>query len=112
MRKIPEKIKLQLMKDKFMWNCCLCGISKAERKIDWHHNLIYAGKQSNDPHSILPLCRKCHAKADDTRVKEVLDWIMFFVRGLNPLDYPKSLLFQRFRYLSTLYISKKLEYNI
>lgn len=45
-------------------------------KIDWHHNLIYAGKQSDIPNTILAICSDMHIEADISDVKEILDWIM------------------------------------
>lgn len=74
MRPIPEKVKEQLSNDTFMKRCCLCGTTRL--RIQWHHNLILASRQSDIPETILPLCSFCHAIADHTENKERLDLIM------------------------------------
>lgn len=96
MRPIPLKIRQQLSDDIFMKKCCICGSTGV--KIDFHHNLIYQGRQQDDPKAILPLCELCHRHANDKDVKERLDKIMF-ERGLDVTLYPKSGLEQRKRYL-------------
>lgn len=96
MRPIPLKIRQQLADDIFMKKCCLCGATGV--KIDFHHNLIYQGRQQNDPKSILPLCELCHRSANNKEIKERLDRIMF-QRGLDVTLYPKSGLAQRKEYL-------------
>lgn len=96
MRPIPLKIRQQLSDDLFMKKCCLCGSTGV--KIDFHHNLIYQGRQQNDHKSILPLCEPCHRNANNKEVKEKLDKIMFD-RGLDVTLYPKSGLAQRKKYL-------------
>lgn len=97
MRPIPPEIRNKLADDMFMKKCCLCG---TRANIQWHHNLIYQGRQQNDPESILPLCEPCHYLANKGLVKEKLDRIMF-ERGLDITLYPKSGLAQRKKYLCT-----------
>ena len=60
--------------DTFYRRCCLTG--QANCKIEWHHNLIYAGKQVNEKWCILPLCSGMHSVASNKGVKKRLDWIM------------------------------------
>lgn len=74
MRPIPPEVKEQLSNDTFMKKCCLCGTTRL--RIQWHHALIVAGRQSDIAESILPLCSFCHAIADHTENKERLDLIM------------------------------------
>ena len=74
MRKIQEKVKQEILRDNFYKKCCLCG--KTHGKIEWHHNLIYAERQSNIKETILPLCQECHEKARNSTIKEKLDFIM------------------------------------
>lgn len=100
MRAIPPNIREKLALDPFMKRCCLCGKDKV--KIDWHHNLEYAGKQQSDPTTILPLCTECHGNARDSRIKEELDLIMFH-RGTDVYHYPKAALGQRRNYLYKKY---------
>jgi hypothetical protein len=45
-------------------------------KIEWHHNLIFAGSQVNEEWAILPICVAVHDKAREKHMKERLDWIM------------------------------------
>lgn len=76
MRPIPQKVKELLESDPFMKCCCLCGIDNKKTKIEWHHNLIYAGRQSDIPETILPLCKTHHDQANNEEVRERLDLIM------------------------------------
>lgn len=75
MRKISSKTKQILLSGNKMNRCCLEG-TDCQGKIEWHHNLIYAGKQSDISETILPLCHFHHRYADQTDIKEELDWIM------------------------------------
>lgn len=60
--------------DPFMKRCCVTG--RTNGKIEWHHNLIFAGRQVNQTWAILPLSEAVHIQARHTDVKERLDWIM------------------------------------
>lgn len=82
-----------------MKRCCLCG----RAGVQFHHNLIVAGRQVDDPAAILPLCPGCHKIADDTLIKEELDLYMFVHKKLDPADYPRSGLVQRKKYLIKKY---------
>lgn len=101
MRPISDKTKQVLARDPFMKACCLCNSST--RKIEWHHNLIYAGRQVDHSLAILPLCSECHRNANDKLMKEELDWIMLVLRGLDVTYFPKSGLDKRRRYLIKKY---------
>jgi|SRR5579872_3774022 len=81
MRKISEQTRDILKKDKQMKACCLRStkFDLCKGRINWHHNLIYEGKQSDIPETILPLCEGFHHRyADQTDIKEQLDWIMLY----------------------------------
>lgn len=73
MRPIPQKLRSDLSADPYYKSCCLCG---STLEIEWHHNLILAGRQSNEKETILPLCKFHHEAARKTEIKEVLDLIM------------------------------------
>ena len=73
MRPIPPKTREYLSNLPFMKKCCLCG---AGGRVEWHHNLIYGGEQSNIKETILPLCPSCHRGANKKETKEQLDFIM------------------------------------
>ncbi len=89
MRKIPQQLKDELASDPFMEKCCLYLLGGCNGRIEWHHNLIYAGKQQNKRWCILPLCHEHHLKADRTDIKKQLNKIM--IERATPedlLEYP------------------------
>lgn len=72
MRKIsPETLHKLFQKPH---KCQVCGAT--ERKLDYHHNLIYQGRQVDSPNTILIACRKCHDKANEIEMREKMDRIM------------------------------------
>lgn len=73
MKPIPLKLRNEIASNPYMKKCCLCGTSSG--KIDWHHQIIYAGSQLNEKWAILPLCEICHDSARNSKVKEKLNWI-------------------------------------
>lgn len=86
MRKIPPALREEMSNDPFYKKCCLGG----DGKIEWHHNLIYAGRQVNEKWCILPLSEGLHRIADRKDIKEQLDTIM--INRATPEDlakYPK-----------------------
>lgn len=97
MRPIPQKLKDKLSKDKYYKNCVLCRADG----VQWHHNLIFGGRQVNAEFCILPLCPDCHRKADRKDVKEKLNWIMlnratdeeliFYSKAINYLQLKERL---------------------
>jgi len=72
MRKIPHSLQEDMANDPFYKKCCISGVSTG--KIDWHHNLIYAGRQVNEKWCILPLAKQVHDNIQ--KHKEICDWIM------------------------------------
>lgn len=78
MRKITKGVLNTLLEDERTKKCCLAEHIPhvCSPKIEFHHNLIYAGRQVNLANAILPLCSNAHKIADRKDVKEVLDWIM------------------------------------
>jgi hypothetical protein len=72
---IPLKMRLELAEDPFMSKCCLASFDDCIGAIQWHHNLIYAGKRQNEYGAILPLCRHHHEK--ESQFKPLLDSFMF-----------------------------------
>ena len=75
---IPPKLREELDAEKYYHRCCVTGTQSGPyAKIDWHHNFTYGGKgRVNERWCILPLLKEIHDKADTTRIKEILDWIM------------------------------------
>ena len=100
MRPIPATLKSDMEADPFYSRCCITGQYKTSVKIEWHHALIFAGRQVNEKWCILPLAKEVHNNI--VRYKEKCDWIM-----LNRVD-EKELL----RYCKAVdYIRLKKELN-
>lgn len=78
MRPIPLKLREEMSSNKFYKKCCLDNfVYPCSGKIEWHHNLIYAGKQVNEEFCILPVCKMHHDIEKHTIIKEKLNWIMW-----------------------------------
>lgn len=60
--------------DPFYKICCISGRTSEQEKIDWHHNLIFAGRQVNEAFCILPLAKSIHDRI--VEYKELCDYIM------------------------------------
>jgi hypothetical protein len=71
---IPIKMRQELQDDPFMTKCCVRNKDCMDR-IEWHHNLIYAGKRVNEKGSILPLCQYHHRT--ESGIKKILNKIMY-----------------------------------
>jgi hypothetical protein len=101
MRPIPEQLKEEIQNDKYYKKCCLCPV----RQVQWHHNLIFAGRQVNEKECILPICEVCHNKARNTEIREQLDLIMLTRMSPEQMQkYSKAVdLFQRYNYLCQKY---------
>ncbi len=74
MRPIPPQLREEMANDIFYKKCCLDNEFCSYGKIDWHHNLQYAGKQVNEKWCILPLCKYHHDTI--TYCKDNVDEIM------------------------------------
>ncbi len=96
MNAIPKNLRMQLSEDSFYWDCCITGASRSQEKIEWHHNLIFAGSQVQQKFAILPLAGWVHDRARETNLKEKLDWIMLnrataaeLIRFSKVVDYTR-----------------------
>jgi hypothetical protein len=77
MNKIPKKLREELAEDPFYKTCCITGdTSTREDPIQWHHNLIYAGKQVQQKFCILPIKASIHEKVSNGEIADLLDWVM------------------------------------
>lgn len=75
MRPIPLSLSNEMSEDPFMKVCCLSSHGEdCYGKIEWHHNLIYAGRQVNARFCIVGLCKFHHDKI--AYFKEKVDWVM------------------------------------
>lgn len=79
MRPISQKTRRILENDPRMKRCALAGVIPhlCSAKLEWHHALIYAGRQSDIPSTIISLCSNIHEKANRKDVKAAIDKIMF-----------------------------------
>lgn len=74
---IPAALRAEMEHDPFYQRCCVTGVRRGPyAKIEWHHNLKYAGERVNEKWCILPVLKRVHDKADTRIVREFLDWIM------------------------------------
>jgi len=76
MRKMPMSLRREMEADPYYDRCCVTGQHKKETKIDWHHNLIFAGRQVNEKWCILPLAREVHDRVHEKELKDYVDWLM------------------------------------
>ena len=74
MNNIPPRLRREIEVDPFYQRCCITGSKATNTKIDWHDNLIFAGKQVQEKWCILPLRADIHK--DIVKYKEQCDWIM------------------------------------
>lgn len=77
MNNIPKKLRKEMAADPYYKVCAVTG-EKGTRgdPIQWHHNLIFGGKQVQEKFCILPIKRSIHAQANNKAVRAKLDWIM------------------------------------
>lgn len=77
MRKISKKLRDEIEADPYYKNCCLTGMPGTVIKIEWHHNLMFAGRQVNEKFAILPVDKDVHDRLKgDSNLRDRLDWIM------------------------------------
>lgn len=74
MNNIPPKLRAEIAADPFYQRCCITGAFAKNTKVEWHHNLIHAGKQVQEKWAILPLREDIHE--DIAYYKKECDWIM------------------------------------
>lgn len=92
MSKIPKDILDAILADPFYKSCCIPNFEfSCSGRIEFHHNLIYGGKQVNEKDFILPLCHAHHALEKNKSIKDRLNWVML-KRGSTRLieAYSKS----------------------
>lgn len=61
MNNIPPKLRKEMSADSFYKECCLKNYQCAG-KVEWHHVLIFAGKQLQKKFAIVPACKDFHHK--------------------------------------------------
>jgi len=76
-----------MAEDPYYRRCCITGIhdgapmyigkGKTDRyRVQWHHNLMFAGKQVQERECILPILEEVHYKARSRAVRDKLDYVM------------------------------------
>lgn len=94
MRPIPQQLKEKLASKKYYKYCAECR----KEGVQWHHNLIFGGKQVNAEFCIIPLCPSCHDKARNREFKERLDWMMLNRATEEELfEYSKAINYNRIK---------------
>lgn len=77
MTRIPKKLREQLAADPFYTRCCVTGLyAQPSDRIEWHHNMIFAGRQVQARFAILPVLASIHRVAALPEIKDKLDWVM------------------------------------
>jgi hypothetical protein len=96
MRPIPLKLREDMSSDKFYSKCCIANfVIPCSGKIEFHHNLIFAGKQVNENFCILPICKAHHDIEKHTIIKEKLNWIMWSRSSDEQIkEYSKAINYQ------------------
>lgn len=89
MQPIPTKVRQRLSRDEFMDKCVSCGNSPVE----WHHPIIYGGKQANFWYTISPLCTKCHRgnNGDIDLKAKVISKLIAIKRGITSGEIYKDM---------------------
>lgn len=102
MSKIPKKLLAELLADPFYQRCAVSGdFSTKKDSIEFHHNLIFGGKQVQAKFAILPIKRSLHLKANNKRLKAQLDWVMWNRATEEEIRHYSKAIDQGF-YLATL----------
>lgn len=90
MRQIPQSLKDELAADPYYQKCCLDYTGMCEGRIEWHHALLYGGRQQNRKFCILPLCHGHHLRAENREIKAKLEAIMVSRATAEDLaEYPR-----------------------
>lgn len=74
MHPIPKKLREEMAADPFYRRCCITESMRG--KIDWHHNLIFRGRQVQEKWAILPVNEEVHQNVSNPEIKQKLNWIM------------------------------------
>lgn len=75
-RPIPKAVREKLSADPFYKVCCIADEHCSEGKVEWHHNLTFAGKRVDDDFGILPACHLHHLRASVRDIHERFDYVM------------------------------------
>lgn len=105
MRPIPKKVKDKLSADPRM-SICIHNNSDCDRRIEWEHAFIYAGKQINEAWAIVGVCTYHHRGVGLD--KDFNQWMA--LKGLSKgqledikIKYPRENWDQKIKYLKSKY---------
>lgn len=101
MRKIPTKLRNEIVTSKKNTCCAICG---DKNNIEWHHVWIYAGRQINEPWAIVGACKEHHERVTrEPLIKEQFEMISLLRATEHDLaKYPKKDWQQIKRYLEII----------
>jgi hypothetical protein len=106
MNPIPQKLRDDMDSMPYYHKCCLTGYTRV--KIDWHHVLIWAGKQVNEKEFIMPIWEQMHSsqgRKDSVhnckKTKEQVEYLSY--KRASKEQIKKYNLEQRFKYLTKKY---------
>lgn len=99
MNNIPKKLRAELSAKPEYSLCMVTGEPGSRMDpIQWHHNMTWAGNQLQKEFCIIPVKRSIHDEADNSVMKEFLNWIMVNRMSDAELDhYSKAIDYRRMR---------------
>lgn len=78
MRPIPPRLRAEMADDPYYTKCCLANLGGCSGKIEWHHVIIWKGRQLNEKWAIVPACQYHHRRAELRPEKD-----LFLLEALN-----------------------------
>lgn len=100
MRPIPPKLREEMADDPFYKYCCMrdMDVGNCEGRTEWHHALIFAGRQINERFCILPLCSYHHKNVEKPGIKELVTKLMLLRATDEELTkYSKAIDYKKLR---------------
>lgn len=88
MTPIPLPLRREMAADDWYKKCCLCN----ELHVQWHHNLIWGGRQTQAKFCILPVCERHHEGKEGVKVNAETR------RRLNEIMYMRATPKEREKY--------------
>ncbi|MCH8331720.1 MAG: hypothetical protein IH946_10165 [Bacteroidetes bacterium] len=102
MRRIPEKLRQEILADSYYKTCAREEDGGCEGRITWEHVWIYAGIQINEKWAIIPLCWRHHL--GNMLMKTKNQWISLNRATPEDLEkYPRMAWDQKLNYLNSIY---------
>jgi hypothetical protein len=103
MTPIPPKLRKEMSEDPWYRQCCRCG---SLTRIEWHHVIIFAGRQLQEKWAIVPTCEECHRLVNTVQeVKDYFLWValnratdkeMFFISKVISYSRMRELLNKKY----------------